>query len=230
MFHDHRVNLLSRVVGGAWMATDALELQADLPLVWAKVRTPAEEDSSFVVGNLFLAASYVHTTSGFRYRLGGGVAAPIARADDLGQSAALAASYVVRAGQEAWYWAVDAVPVVAAQRFEHDVGQLFLGLDAGASFWVPTGDRGDAELFMQFAPGAGARIGELALIGARLPVVVIATGGGALDDTRVGIEPYLRVFWDSPFVMARATILLDEPNSFDDGGMWGVHIGFGMAF
>lgn len=215
---------LTPVFGAGFFVIDDLEVEAIVPMGIVSI----DDENEFVTGNVFLGVNYHGGSDGLRYRVGGGFGLPLADADQLGEVFALAVSAAMHAGENLWLWAPDAFPLVVPRlRVEYDGGtSAFAALDFTTYLLIPIGDRDDPEFGFEIAPNLGLWVGDTNVLGLRFPIQLALTNG---DKAIVGMEPFLR-FGDPFFATFRATLILDDPNSFTDDGIWAVHAGFGGAF
>jgi hypothetical protein len=235
------IHVLRPTLGGRVAISEHAELTLDWPFAFAGVSPDmGSGDSSFRTGNPVANLYYMHRSDAGYYRIGGGIAAPLAHLD---AGAGLGAAFVAYTGAIAmnglwniWQYAVDRLSLVVPGQFERRSGHLLYGGDFGLGVLVDTGDANrDAEVVLQFAGMIGARIDNVSL-GTRLQVVWLATQDAG-DNAQLALVPFVQAdFSDSGFLYARFVLNLDEPlGVFGDGTgllskVWGLHVGAGARF
>jgi hypothetical protein len=242
-FHTQELyTVLGATLGGGYRVTESLEVEAMLPFTYASMQVIAygdmytpprlEREGAFAIGNPYLGVSRVHLDGTVRYKAGLGVTLPVAGDDDR-QLWALEFTRLTSGWQDQHLWAPNTLSIAAPVRVE--VGErVVAGVDATPIVVVPTQDNGggdDADLLLQVAPGIGAYATDALLLGARLPIAWLTTVD-TWDAAQIALEPYARVDFGSGFVNGRLTVNLDEPNgfAFEDGRVWGAHLGGGLVF
>ncbi|HEY6561108.1 MAG TPA: hypothetical protein VI072_27720 [Polyangiaceae bacterium] len=241
-FHTQEYfTVAAATLGAGYRVTDSLELEAMLPFSYVSVEffdlgghfSHSERDHGFGIGNPYLGISRVNLDGTLRYKAGLGVTLPIA-ADEYPAGTAVVLAPATYGWQNAHLWAPDVLSIAAPLRVEG--GDTFvLGVDATPIVMISTEDEpyrdSDAEFVLQVAPGAGVYATDALLIGARLPIFWAVTGD-SYDNAQVAVEPYARLDVGSGFLNARFTVNLDEPLgfAFDEGKVWGAHLGGGLVF
>ncbi|HEV8244964.1 MAG TPA: hypothetical protein VGP93_04320, partial [Polyangiaceae bacterium] len=220
-----RVTIFSPLLGGGYKVMDQLELEAVLPFSYGSVDLGIASDSKFAIGDPYIGVNYLSAPDKFRYKVGGGLTLPIAKADDFGGFYALFGAGAIRGLQEYHYWMPETMTIYVPARLEYGDKVVFAG-DMSLGFHIPTDGGGrDAEVSTTIAPGVGAYLGDegRALVGGRLPIWWLITQGG--DNVQIALEPYFRYDFAKAFVNARMTLNLDHPLgfAFDTGGYWGLH-------
>lgn len=228
----------SFLFGAGYKLTPEVELELILPLAFASAGTTAatgigdldSSDSGLAVGNLQIGANWLKAAGPLRMKLGAALAYGPWTSDPSGISvAALGGASAIRGGHDLALWAPERFSIVTPSHIEFG-DDFVVTADLGLGLHISTGGA-DTEISVQFDPGVGYYVSDEALIGVRLPIVAVPTGGAG-DNAQVALEPYARIGFGGGFVNFRFTLNLDEPNgfAFDNGGIWGVHVGAGGSF
>jgi hypothetical protein len=236
-FHTQEgLTLAVPVFGAGYKLIDKVELELLLPFVYGSrdainPNTGRFEDrTTFVIGDPFVGANYLHDGGVLRYKLGGGIAFPFASDDAAGHFVSLRGASSIRGFQDDFLWQPRTLGLVAPARLEYGKRVLF-GADASLMILLPTGgeDR-DAELALTLAPGVAFWVSPQTLIGARLGLFWLMTEEG--DNAQLSFEPNFRQYFGEAFFQARFTLNIEQPAgfSFDPGGFWGLHLGGGLSF
>jgi hypothetical protein len=213
--------------------TDAVEVEVALPVAGAVLSGGGTSLDQFGVGNLSLGANYFKSfTQDLRLKVGGLVAfGPWNQSNDLvtGEGVAVYASGVMTGGyQDVWLYLPSYVHLVVPARVEFG-GSLQATGDASLQVAIPTLDS-DTEVFVMVAPGVAFWATPQFSLGARMPLQFMTMGS---DAAQISLEPYLRLdVAEQAFVSTRFTVHMDDVLgfSFDDGGVWGLHLAFGGSF
>ncbi len=222
-------------VGDLGIEGAGLEVGADLGLLMVNpIDDPADQLQNAVgIGNPFLSVHFVQAMEQVNYRIGAGVAIPLATTDgDRGLSRAFGYQNAIgnRVGFDRYLWEPDRLGLVIPARIEGLTQRVVLGADAavGALVWTGTGTQ-DTTYFGQLAGEIGYQVTETSMIGLRLlghwlPDV-------DLDDPSFafGLEPGFRTQVGQGFLGLRLTIPVDEPYgfAFEQGGNWALSVTFG---
>lgn len=173
-----------------------------------------EGDAKVRVGNLFLAARYIGRVASLRWRVGLGLAVPLA-AVDIGpdgrlQRAAYNYAVAMRGLWNAWLWAPDRISFVAPMEATWQLrgGWLFEGQGAVAGVVPIRHGESDADLFIQLAGAAGYQLAPVTL-GVRLQTVIVPTVSA--DQAQVSLAPWIRGHWAPLFTSLSLPINLDGP-------------------
>jgi hypothetical protein len=218
----------SAIAGGGYKLQENLELEGQLPLSFYSASGGTDDEIGAAVGNLHLGANFVGAKGALRYKVGGALEwAPWTIDPSTNFARALFLGALARSSHDIGLWAPETLTIAVPARVETG-DKLVLGADAAVGAHIPTGD-GDFEMSLQFDPGVGFWASETVLVGGRVPIWWMFTGDG--DNAQVAVEPYARFDLGSAFFNARLTLNIDEPLgfSFDDGGVWALHLGFGGA-
>lgn len=231
-------------VGGWYLITDEIAASLEWGFPFVSITPDGESgDSRFNVGNPFLAGWYVVPDLDVHLRFGLGLALPVANIPDLDgladpepflAGAAYTAALFMNGLYDPWLWAPETFSIVVPGRVEKRFDEILVAGDAALGILIPTeGDDRDTELVFQFAGEFGYTIG-LATVGARLQGVWVMTSAQDVstdedDDFQLSFEPFARFDLGPAFAYARFTMNVDEPGgfSFDDNGIWGLHVGGG---
>ena len=240
-FHkQERYTIFGTMLGAGYRVSESLELEAVLPFAYASIDVPQfshvppsyERENALAIGNPYLGLNRVHVDGTLRYKAGLGVTLPIAT-DEAPDVWAAALTQPTYGWQDLHLWSPNTVSIAAPLRVE--LGDpVVVSVDAAPIVVVVTQDNGDhsnTDLLLQVAPGLGVFATDALLLGARLPIAWLATVD-TYDAAQVSLEPYARLDLGSGFVNARLTVNLDEPNgfAFDEGKVWGAHLGGGLVF
>jgi hypothetical protein len=233
------VHVLAPTFGVRLALSNSAELTLDWPLAFASVSTSgAPGESSFRTGNPLAAAYYMQQREDGYFRVGGGIALPLARIPSSGN---LGAPFIAYGGVAAmnglwslWLYAVDRLTLVLPAQLETRSGPLVLGGDFGMGVMVPTDSNNKTDVVLQIAGSLGARISAVT-VGGRLQAVWLATQQG--DNAQLALVPFVQGdFSGGGFVYARLLVNLDEPlGVFGSGNgllskVWGLYLGGGTRF
>lgn len=211
---------------------DEVEVEVGLPVAGV-VLSGALAGDQFGVGNLSIGANYFKSFSqDLRLKVGGLVAfGPWNQSNDLvtAEGVGAYASGVTTSGyQNVWLYLPSYVHLVVPARVEFG-GALQATGDASLQVAIPTLDS-DTEVFVTVAPGVAFWATPQFSLGARMPLQFMTMGS---DAAQVSLEPYLRFdVSEQAFLSTRFTMHMDDVLgfSFDDGGVWGLHLAFGGSF
>ncbi len=223
--------------GGAFLLADKVDLDVEMPLVFANVdaKDTGETETRVAPGNPYVSASYVSAVRAHRLGLGLGATAPVAKDDahDTYDDIAFAYARAARAGREAWLYMPDRMAVVLSGSFESKIehGPL-IGVDAALALMPRV--RGDGSAFQstsQFGLSVAAVLGESVQLGGRFDSVLLPSDMS--QRVQNALVPFLHVSSpDGVLFGAELTINLDDPYglSFTDGGVWGLSLLAGSRF
>lgn len=230
---------VSFLLGGGYKVSDAVELELMLPLAFADYSRTATSgvadddrgESGFGVGNLHLGANWLKAAGRVRLKLGAALEyGPWTSGDPSAASTtALFGGSAMNATHELGLWAPDRFSIVTPSRVEFG-DDFVVSADFALGLHLSTGEA-DAEISVQLDPGVGYYVSRDALLGLRLPIAAVPTGGSG-DNAQIALEPFVRVDVGDGFLNLRLTMNLDEPNgfAFDEGKIWGLHVGGGGSF
>lgn len=223
------------------------EVELDWGFVWLDVDSDLGSTSVFQLGNIYAAHYWVWRTLDRQIRLGVGVGAPTAvlRDETLDQTAADIATLLVGAGIRAqkdfWLWAPETLSGVLYYDtyFRFPSGFVVGGAAALASMY------GFDDSFLSEALGFSGHsmVGQVefevafdtefvrsALQASYMTYVVRDLGD--VDDERdfndqIGLSAAFRIRLEKVDLVLRFDAPIDEPAgfAFDDGKLWGAHIG-----
>ena len=192
----------------------------------------ADDDSSesgFGVGNLHLGANWLKAAGPVRLKLGAALEGGPWTSDPSAASAlALFGGTAMNASHELGLWAPERFSIVTPSRVEFGTTSSSRLILHSVFISRPAAD---SEISVQFDPGVGYYVARDALLGVRLPIAAVPTGGSG-DNAQIALEPFARVGIGDGFVNLRLTMNLDEPLgfAFDKGKIWGLHVGGGGSF
>jgi hypothetical protein len=232
-FVEADITSLGLVLGGGYKLTPELELDVMLPMAFGTYSVTSdgmsEGDSGIGIANLHVGAHWMKSKDELRYKLGGALEWGPWNSDyDFGPGIGLVYSAAARGAQDAGLWAPETLTILAPARIEYGHRLAFTG-DAALAGHIPT-DGGDFDFSVLLAPGVAYGVSDSILIGARLPMVFMLTDSS--DMAQLGFEPNARFDLGRAFINTRFTLNLDEPLgfSFDEGRVWGLHVGGGGTF
>lgn len=227
----------SFLFGAGYKLTPEVELELILPLAFASTSQTAAtgtagdiSDSGLAVGNLHVGANWLKAAGPLRMKLGAALEYGPWTSDPSGISvAALAGASAIRGAHDLGLWAPERFSIVTPSHLEFG-DDFVVTADFALGLHISTGGA-DTEISVQLDPGFGYYVSRDALLGVRLPIAAVPTGGAG-DNAQLALEPFVRVGFGDGFLNLRLTLNLDEPNgfAFDNGKIWGVHVGAGGSF
>ncbi len=238
---DASLLLLSPLLGVRASVGERLLLRGDWGFSYLGISGEGDSQTSFIVGNPFVAAYYRFVGNGAEMAIGGGVGLPIANVDvsgieTLGDAAdaltdvlnyGLAAG--IRGNRELWLWTPDTLPIVVDYMVDREMGVVTIGNDTAFAFYVPIGDNeGDTDVALHSSSNIEANFG-LVRLGGRILITAILTVEDDLDGTQIALEPFVGLDLGIFALDVALTMNIDDPLgfAFDDDGVWGLHFGFG---
>jgi len=243
---DQRSIVLSPLFEMRFQLTYNFLMQIEWGFSYANVDRDPEGDvppvNSFRVGNPFVAFHYQGKKKQFTYRLGAGVAIPVAsipgdivNEDQVAAASAYALAAGLRGNTGYWLWDPHTVSVIIPVAFERRKPSGFLWgayLDTGALIKLndKNGRTSKTDFIMQMAAMMGYQATDWLRVGSRFSLVLIPKFKE--QNTQLAVEPFLRFGNENAFGAIRVNINLDNPYgfSFDDRQVWGLRIGGGAAF
>jgi hypothetical protein len=234
----------SPLIGAAYSVTSRARISAQWGFIFASndgfdaAGVEIEPSgSTFRFGNPLLSADLLGSHDSLRYRVGVGVALPVARANDLTQSLGVGLAMAMRGGFHPWLWMPDRLSLVGTGRVEGDLGEdIVVGGDAALAILIGTGNGATTNLALEAgADGEYHATGPL-FVGLRLTMLLYADlvpSVSRIDDDNLlfALMPYARFLFGHSFVTAGFEINLDTPfgSSFSGGGVWALRAGFGTV-
>lgn len=229
---------VSFLLGGGYKVSEAVELELMLPLAFTDFSRTAtsgvadddRDESGFGVGNLHLGANWLKAAGGVRLKLGAALeGGPWTSNPSAASAAALFGGSALNATHELGLWGPERFSIVTPSRVEFG-DDFVVSADFALGLHLSTGGA-DSEISVQFDPGVAYYVARDALLGVRLPIAAVPTGGSG-DNAQIALEPFARVGIGDGFVNLRLTMNLDEPLgfAFDTGKIWGLHVGGGGSF
>ena len=240
---DQRSIVVSPIVEMRLQLTYDLLFQAKWGFSYVNVDREGDEtepQNAFRSGNPYVALHYQGKKNQFSYRIGAGVAIPVATVTrDLNevftQQSAYNLAAAVRGNNDFWLWDPHTVSVIVPIAFERRKPSGFLWgayLDTGALIKIDerSSRNQKTDFIMQMAAMMGYQATDWLRVGSRFSLVLIPKYAPA--NTQLAVEPYLRFGGENGFGVVRVNINLDNPNgfSFDARQVWGLRIGGGAAF
>ena len=241
---DQRSIIVSPIFETRFQLTYNFLMQAVWGFSYANVdlEGDVEPDNAFRPGNPFVAFHYQGKKNQFSYRIGAGVAIPVASIPgevvDQSQLTAASALYyaaALRGNTEFWLWDAHTVSVIIPVAFERrkPIGFLWgVYLDTGAL--IKLNDKNPrtskTDFLMQMAAMMGYQATDWLRVGSRFTLVLIPKY--VEQNTQLAVEPYLRFGNENAFGVVRVNINLDNPYgfAFDARQVWGLRIGGGASF
>ncbi len=229
-------------LGARVSLSEHAELTLDWPFAFASVSpSSGSGDSSFRTANPFVAGYYMQRRRDGYFRIGGGIAFPLAH---VGRSAlnglgtpvlAYGITSVMQGWWNIWMYLPDHLSLVVPLQLEHRSGALVLGGELGTGFLLPTrSGSSKVDVAFQLAGSLGGRIDNVT-IGGRLQAAWIATLDG--DNAQVALVPFVQAdFSGGGFVYARLLLNLDDPfgvlgsNTGLAAKVWALALGGGGRF
>ncbi len=230
-----RITMIAPRFGGAFLLGDSIELEVELPLVTANFERKAEQTAEIrtLPGNPFAGIGYVVAPRIFRFTVGGGIAAPLAKdkRSDLYDDLAFRYALAARSGREAWLYTPDRLPIVVYANLEAKLerGPL-LGADMALAFMPRVRGRGDDLVSTtQVGVWAAASLADDAVrLGGRIDAVLLEGGR-----SQTALVPFVHVETSTGTLFrAEFTANLDKPYgfAFEEGGVWGLSVLAGSRF
>jgi hypothetical protein len=231
---------LSWLLGGGYKVSPEVELELMLPMAFADFSLTATSgivddddnrgDSGVVVGNLHAGVNWLKAAGPVRMKLGAALEyGPWTSDPSEISTTALGGALAVRGMHEFGLWAPERFSIVTPSRVEFG-DDFVVSADFALGIHLST-DSDDAEISVQLDPGVGYYVSRDALLGVRLPIGAVPTSDGS-DNAQIALEPFVRVGIGDAFLNLRFTMNLDEPYgfAFDEGKVWGLHVGAGGSF
>lgn len=228
---------LPLLLGGGYRIMPELELEGRLAFAAARVKVEVtnclagedcdEATGAFTPANLYVGVNYLIEKNEWLIKVGGALAyGPWTQDPNNDRTLAYIYSAVTRL-EDFYMFIPETFSIVAPARVEYRfLPELAFTGDASLVTYIPTGG-GDVELSTVLAPGVSYLTGDLVL-GGRLPLFWLLTE----DEAQFALEPFARYDFNQFFLTGRFTLNLDNPYgfSFDEGNIWGLHVGFGGTF
>ncbi len=176
-------------------------------------------DSEFKSLNPFVAAHYSLNLVAAELSVGAGVAVPIVDADGLSGIPLL-----MRGGWNAWLYRPDTLTIATPASLDFNIPAFDLRAEGALMLGVPTKDGGDTDFGFQLAGEVAIPAAVIIDLGARLQLV-----SPDFDEANLSIEPFAQLALGPLLARVGFLINLDSPNSFSDGGVWGLRAGLGLS-
>jgi hypothetical protein len=200
----------------------------------------ADDEGALRSANPYVHAAYRFDSEALVLRVGGGLVLPLlfvpdmADADDVVGLLAVLYGGAMRGLWNPWMWSAERFSIVIPNaRIDFSLHpNLLLASEMALGIMVDLSDDPDAETNVgwQFAIEGGGRFAEVLRAGLRFQLVVLFSD--ADDDAQLALEPFFRADFGPGYVETRLTMNLDDPLgfAFDDGKVWGLHVGGGGRF
>jgi len=229
-------------LSGSYRPSEHVELELDWPFAYFDASPDVGDGfSEFQSGNPFAAVYYVGPMRTGYFRIGAGLAPPLASVDtdDLTNLSRdvlpLALASAVHGFWDIWLHSLDRFSLVLpALQIESQSDALLLGAEGAIAVLITTDDtvNSDTDIVLQAAGLIGAAFDQVTL-GTRLQVVFQATQE-IEDDAQLALVPFVQVqLGRSGFLYTRFVMTLDEPlGVFGDGDnwAWSLNVGGGGRF
>jgi hypothetical protein len=228
----------SWLIGVGYKVSPEVELELMLPIAGADYSQTATSgvlnldsgDTGVAVGNLHLGANWLKAAGPVRMKLGAALEyGPWTSDPELVSLVGFAGALAMRGQHELGLWVPEAFSIVTPSRVEFG-DDFVVSADFALGLHLST-DGADSEISVQLDPGIGYYVSRDALLGVRLPIAAVPTADSG-DNAQIALEPFFRVGLGAGFLNLRFTVNLDEPNgfAFDQGKIWGLHVGGGGSF
>jgi len=231
----------SPLIGAAYSITSRARLSAQWGFTFAShdgfSTLGLGSDSTFRLGNPLLSADLMGARNSLRYRVGVGLALPVARAGDRTEDLGIGLAMAMRGALHPWLWMADRLSLVGSGRVESDLGEDFVvGGDVALGLLVATGGGGNTNLALEAGGDGEYHAAGPLYVGVRLTMVLYADLAPALsptddDNLQFALMPYARFLFGHSFVTAGFEINIDPPfgSSFSNSGVWGLRVGVGTV-
>lgn len=235
---DTRVLLESPLLGFWYGAGKHFMLSVDWGMAYYRHNTGGNKERTFRFGNPMVSGYYVGRFGNLQLHAGVGMALPAAQLPDGAADRAFAnqayrTAAAARGGWNSFLWVPEALSLAFPLRFE-SVALKHLLLAADVTMGIPIFLHGQGAAFVLQTAGEVGYRGKRGAIGARFQLFWWAVDDTPfLDDmAQMSLEPFFRIDFGQPFLHGRLTINLDDPFgfSFDEGGVWALHLGGGTEF
>lgn len=224
---------------------ESLGIQAVVPMMWVDVSSDLDDDNRFDLGNPSVAIEVLLDPNPRAIKLvRAGVALPLLSIEeptglgDLKDLVLQAGNVIMAWGAngffDMWRYAPDTLSVFGELQGTLDVEGMFVDFRAGAGVLIPTSDDSDTEVTVQALGRVG--FGDVVRPFLGLGMVFIPTeaeglsgdedafqfgvqGGAIFELGRARLDAHLQLNIDSPAGF-----------SFDDDGVFGIHVGATIPF
>ncbi len=208
-----------------------VEGEFDLGLAIVRASSGGGSDTAVRVGNPTVTLRYHVPSSGADFSLGLGLTLPLAR---LGEQpfesvAVLLSAAAIDGNRDFWKWLPDTFAMFLPVRWEGPFADVLrFTLEGAAALYLATTERNSTATGFQ-ALGRIAYAIDRSWYGIALQGNVFVVSD-APDLAQLAIVPQAHVQFGSNFLDARLVLNLDEPYgfAFDEGGFWGLFVGFGV--
>lgn len=221
--HATSVNAFGADVG-LMLPVGGFAIGADVGAVAASI---TNADTKFKLLNPFVGAYYLVDLPALKFTIGGGVALPLASADNLLDAATLGTVLGANGGWNTWMYLPDTVSFIAPARVDVSlVGLVGAAAEAGIGVMVPTKSAGRQTDFAYQLAGE-AYLGLGIEPGLRVQYVHVPTAKSGVNDVAISVEPFVRLGAGPVHLQAGITYNVTKPYgpSTDTGGIWGAHLG-----
>ncbi len=216
----------------------------EMPLSYVETTTPSDPGGAVLrFGNVTAGAHHRFRAAATSGVIGLGVAVPTAwvpnDVPDVEQDTmrkAFNTSAATYGGTKLWLWAPERLSIIVSGGASHRFAQAVDAfVEASIAPMIPVGDEGtNVDLFVDGRVGAAWVLPELLTLGIAFDLAWLPTGGlfATTDPVQTALEVFGRVWLDTLFFGAAFTMNIDDPAgfAFNDGGIWGLHLGVGARF
>jgi len=224
------------VVEGWYAPSERLAISLWIPMYAISLDTPEGFADINRLGNVTLGAHLGASFGRTSVMAGLELATPTARIGDgdiperepfIRETYAVAS--MVGGHARRWLWWPERMAAVVPLRMGHRIlPALTLGLEATGAIGLAVGDEEHetVEVGGTVTPQATVNVGEV-VAGLRAPV-----SGSSMRRYQVAVEPFVRWFLDSVYLLAAFTLNIagDSDFAFSEEGVWAVHLGGGAVF
>lgn len=236
---------LQPTIEGRFGIGESLGIQAVIPMMWVDVSSDLDDDNRFDIGNPTVALEVLLDPNPRAIKLvRAGVALPLLTIEDPSDFGDLkdlvlqAVNVMMAWGSngffDMWRYAPDTLSVFGELQGTLDVEGMFVDFRAGAGILIPTSDDSDTEVAVQALGRVG--FGNVVRPFLGLGMVFIPTEAEGLsgdeDAFQFGVQGGAIFELGSARLDAMLQVNIDRPAgfSFDDDGVFGIHVGATIPF
>ena len=241
-FDNKNISLASWILAGSGIVADVVEIGGKWGM--SRVQSDFIGEAKVRVGNPYIFAHYVDRTGLATYRIGGGLALPLAPAHDFADLYGASFAAPLRSTWDVWLWNPLRLSLVfpSGSVVLRPTPSTFVGAEGALGTLVYTGENnGGVALVGQTALDGGVALAPFQL-GLRLQAVATLASDQQIlltdpsssvkveDRLQTSLQPYVRVGFSPGFVRAALTVNLDEPFgfSFEENKVWAINVGGGV--
>lgn len=228
-----RVSLfvLSSLLSGHQPIGRNLEFNFHLGLATLREAVGANSRTTVRIGNPAIECLYRSSTPSVEFAIGQGFALPLAMLGDRPYDGAstLGLAMAIDGNRNRWLWLPDAFSIYVPVRVAWTMlPRLRLESEAAAVTYVSSANPGVVALGFQGLVGLAYAVGR-SWFGLNVQGTTFVVEGDQ-DLTQVALVPRTHLDFGGWFTDARFVLNIDPPLgfAFDDGGIWGLFIAFGV--